>query len=278
MAETPRNQGLSIVTTPSTDWLIHRARTCKSRVLIASPYVNDGIFELADAVKSSISRTLVTRTDLREFAIGSSNLNTLCSLSRVGFQIRSLSGLHAKIYVFDDSAALVTSANATYSGMRFNRECGLSTRNSQVVTRLARSLMRGLGANRPPRIMPLEELEALRIPLEAIKATLPADVPKSADNAPFPDTEFSVTDDESLLHGFKGWLRLTLQGVLVMPVDSFRVDDLLEVCAPLATQQYPRNHHVDAKLRQQLQILRDLGLVEFVQRGVYRYTMKGHQE
>jgi type II restriction enzyme len=49
--------------------------------------------------------------------------------------------------------------------------------------------------------------------------------------------------------------------------------DLLRVCEPLAAREYPRNHHVAAKLRQQLQVLRNLGLVEFVRRGVYRRTM-----
>jgi hypothetical protein len=128
--------------------------------------------------------------------------------------------------------------------------------------------------------MPLEELEALHIPLGIIKATLPQppEIPKSAINAPVPDAVFSVTDDETLLRGFKGWLRLTLQGVLAMPSDGFHMENLLQVCAPMAARQYPRNHHVDAKLRQQLQVLRDLGMVEFIDRGLYRYTLKGNRE
>ncbi|MCH8898693.1 MAG: hypothetical protein IIC33_10415, partial [Chloroflexi bacterium] len=274
MGITAESLGLTVVNTPSANWLIQKARSCKSRMLIASPYVNDGIFQLAEAAGDSVSKTLVTRTDLRDFAIGSSNLDSLCSLSKSGFVIRSLSDLHAKIYIFDDSAALVTSANATYSGMRHNRECGLATRSTQIVTKLARSLMRGLGANRPPRVMPLDELEALHIPLATIKANLPADVPKPGNNAPLPDMEYSVADDETLLRGFKGWLRLTLQGVLAIPADYFQMEDLLGVCAPIAALQYPRNYHVAAKLRQQLQVLRDFGLVEFVDRGVYRFTMR----
>ena len=268
------DNSLEIVTTPTFDWLSKRARACRSRMLIASPYVNDGIMQLTDLAPQNVTRTLITRTDLRDFAIGSSNLDTLCSLSSGGFIIRSLSDLHAKIYIFDDSAALVTSANATYGGLMHNRECGLGTRDAKVVTRLARSLMRGLGANRPPREVPLDELEALRISIPAIEATLPKDVPEVGNNAPFPDAEFSITDYEALLSGFKGWLRLTLRGVLDMPPYSFQMDDLMEVCGPLANQQYPRNHHVEAKLRQQLQVLRERGIVEFINnRGLYQRTM-----
>lgn len=34
--------------------------------------------------------------------------------------------------------------------------------------------------------------------------------------------------------------------------------------------KHPKNHYVRAKIRQQLQVLRDLGLIEFVSPGVYR--------
>lgn len=272
---------LQIVTTPTVDWLSQHAQACQSRMIIASPYVNDGILPFARSIGESVSRTFITRTDLRDFALGSSNLNTLCSLAEEGFTIRSFSDLHAKVYIFDDSSALVTSANATFSGMNRNWECGLGTQNTRVVTRLARSLLRGLGSDRPPQVMRLRELEALRTPLATIKATLPqpADIPQPAINAPEPDAIFSVTDDEALLRSFNGWLRLTLQGVLDMPSNGFRMNDLLPVCAPLAVQQYPRNRHVEAKLRQQLQVLKSLGLVDFVDyRGTYRYTLREQGE
>jgi hypothetical protein len=35
------------------------------------------------------------------------------------------------------------------------------------------------------------------------------------------------------------------------------------------TEAFPANHHVEAKIRQQLQVLRDLGYLRFVSRGVY---------
>lgn len=35
------------------------------------------------------------------------------------------------------------------------------------------------------------------------------------------------------------------------------------------SQKYPDNHHVKDKIRQQLQILRDKGYLDFVSRGCY---------
>ena len=37
---------------------------------------------------------------------------------------------------------------------------------------------------------------------------------------------------------------------------------------------HPINHNIKAKMRQQLQYLRDLGLIEFKERGVYRKLWK----
>jgi type II restriction enzyme len=35
-------------------------------------------------------------------------------------------------------------------------------------------------------------------------------------------------------------------------------------------RKHPKNHFIRPKIRQQLQVLRDLGLIEFVSPGVYR--------
>ncbi len=266
---------LQVVTTPTHKWIAGRARTCTKRMLFGSPFVNDAIIELTDMVAKEVSRTLVTRTDLRDFAVGSSNLDTLCALAREGVTVRSLSGLHAKIYVFDDSSALVTSANATFSGMQRNLECGLSTDDSGVIKELACSLMGGLGNGYPPSEMNLEELEGLYAPLEAIKVSMPK-MPRTGVRTPDEFAEiptFSIEDREMLLEGFSGWKRLTLEGVLSMPDDDFGIEDIYGVCGPSAAEEYPENHNVQAKLRQQLQLLRNLGIVEFVTPGNYRRTL-----
>lgn len=266
---------LQIVTTPTRDWLAKHAKACTARMLVGSPYVNNAIIELTDMAGEEVARTLVTRTDLRDFAVGSSNLDTLCTLANKGVLVRSLDDLHAKMYIFDDSVALVTSANATRSGMRDNLECGLGTEDKQIVKQLARSLLCGLGADEPPQSMASAELEALYGPLEAIKVSFPEPPPKKGrktlEHSAGP--EFSIPDRERLLKKFSGWKRLTLEGVFEMPEEGFRLSDLVAVCGHRAAQQYPNNRHVPDKLRQQLQLLKAIGLVEFVKPGHYRRTM-----
>ena len=261
---------LKVVTTPTFEWLAENARHCRHRMLIASPFVNSGVIQVMNLSPASVTRNLITRTDLRDFATGASSLEALCTLAKNGVDVSSLGGLHAKMYIFDDTCALVTSANATNSGLRHNLECGLATRDGRIVAQLSRTLLRGFDSE-VPRLMSVPVLERLKLALASIKASMPQHT-----QVPVPDAEpeFSVTDDAALLAGFRGWTNLTLRGVLALPLGNFRLEDLVKVCEPLATLEYPKNRHVQAKIRQQLQILRDHGIVEFVNnQGVYRRTM-----
>ena len=59
---------------------------------------------------------------------------------------------------------------------------------------------------------------------------------------------------------------------MALPAGEFALEDVVNICEPLASLQYPKN--VPAKIRQQLQVLRDHGIIEFVNyQGVYRRTM-----
>lgn len=278
MEKSEMAQELEIVTTPTFEWLAENIKTCRSRLVIGSPYINGGLKQVMNLINEDVPRTLVTRTDLRDFAVGASNLLTLCSLSREGVDVRTLSDIHAKVYVVDDSVALVTSANATFSGLHRNRECGLATRNPLMARRLAESVLSGFGAERPPRRMSLKDLEGLHDSLESVKVTMPAltKFEHQRDSDSFGEAEFKITDMTKLLQGFSGWPRLTLRGVLQMLDSFFRMDDIFEACASDAAKEYPKNRHVHAKLRQQLQNLREHGIVEFVDnRGRYKRLLEG---
>lgn len=135
-------------------------------------------------------------------------------------------------------------------------------------------MLRGLGADRPPRRMRFQELESLHAPLKVIKASLPRPTGTMPIDSPSTgDATFSISDTETLLKGMRGWLKLTLRGVLAMPESGFQLAELFGECGGAAAKEYPRNQHVEAKLRQQLQRLRDLGLVEFISPGRYKRTM-----
>ena len=133
----------SFVITPTNNWLEQQIAGCRERFLVASPYVGSYLPGLVKRLPKDVSQVLLTRTDLRDFAKGASDLEALCDTARLGARVMSLSRLHAKVYVIDNRSALVTSANATPSGMRRNWECGIAIEDQQEVFRLAKLVLAG---------------------------------------------------------------------------------------------------------------------------------------
>ncbi len=68
----------------------------------------------------------------------------------------------------------------------------------------------------------------------------------------------------------RGWVADVL-GCVERLYSTFTLENVYSFELELA-KKHPKNHYIRAKIRQQLQVLRDLGLIEFVSPGVYRRT------
>jgi len=67
----------------------------------------------------------------------------------------------------------------------------------------------------------------------------------------------------------RGWLIEVMKCVELIGKHEFQLDDVYAFESKLS-QLYPNNRHVKQKIRQQLQVLRDRGYLDFVSRGFYR--------
>ena len=67
----------------------------------------------------------------------------------------------------------------------------------------------------------------------------------------------------------RGWLIEVMKCVELIGRPEFTIDDVYAFEGRLS-QLYPGNNNVRPKIRQQLQVLRDQGYLEFVGRGSYR--------
>jgi len=74
----------------------------------------------------------------------------------------------------------------------------------------------------------------------------------------------------------KGWLNDVLSCVRELDKKEFTLKEMYAF-APKLKRLHPENHNIEPKIRQQLQILRDHGLLQFQSRGRYRVeTIKYH--
>ncbi len=97
----------------------------KCTLRVASAYVTDT--ELLSDIKDRDVR-LLTHISKMDLVVGASSLESLAALIKAGVQCRYTSRrprLHAKVYLFDDQSAVVTSANLTRRALDENLEVGV---------------------------------------------------------------------------------------------------------------------------------------------------------
>ena len=89
----------------------------KKDLHFVSPFIKLGITKqlLQD---SALNRTrVITRLNKTDFLNGVSDTEALRFLLDSGAEIHGIKGLHSKLYIFDDSQAIVTSANLTHKSV-----------------------------------------------------------------------------------------------------------------------------------------------------------------
>jgi type II restriction enzyme len=69
--------------------------------------------------------------------------------------------------------------------------------------------------------------------------------------------------------GMRGWTTLTLRVIRDLRREAFTLNDLYERESRFS-EEYPENRNIRPKIRQQLQVLRDLGYLAFLGNGDYR--------
>lgn len=265
---------MEIVTTPSIAWLDQAMSGCRSTIDVASPFVGRELRDFFNKAPSSIRITLLTRTRLVDFAAGASNLEAVAGLAGSNVRVLSLDRLHAKTYVFDNKHALVTSANATFSGLRRNIECGIAVTDAFVANSLGAQVRSGFGAMPAPTVWSESQLRALIPSVDFLKSRLPTRAQIRAHEGEAAQIlELPKADAEELLSSRAGWTRLVFQQLLRTGSHTFTTEKALQACAPEISRRYPANRHPREKVRQQLQVLRDLGLIEFLTPGHYRLAV-----
>ncbi len=212
--------------------------------------------------------TLLTRTLITDFASQASDFEAVCKLAKRSNGLLSLSSLHAKVYVVDQIKALVTSANATFSGMQRKRECGLEVTSRVDIQALLNHIGSGFGGVPKSKLWTPEDLEGLREPIRVIRAALPRTPKPEIEAVEAPARlELPRRRFHELIESFSGWLQLTLEGIAQIESDVFTMEQVWVACRPLVRKRFPNNLYERKKLRQQMQRLRDLGLVLFVGKG-----------
>jgi hypothetical protein len=103
-----------------------------SELLIICPFVKSGALKRLLSLRPHSIR-VITRFNLADFADGVSDIAALRDVLASGGSVRGVRGLHAKLYLFGNSCAVVTSANLTAAALDRNAEFGAVLRGASEV-------------------------------------------------------------------------------------------------------------------------------------------------
>ena len=113
----------------------HALSAVAGEVLIICPFIKAGALKHILHCKPDRLR-VITRFDLDDFAQGVSDIAALRMLLNAGARVRGVKNLHAKLYVFGTSRAIITFANLTEAApteiMNSGRSCMASTRSKST--------------------------------------------------------------------------------------------------------------------------------------------------
>lgn len=106
-------------------------------IRLISPFIKAGALHRFLSPKPTSSQ-VITRFNLQDFAEGVSDIAALRMLLDTDASVRGVKNLHSKLYLFDSSRAIVTSANLTESALGRNHEFGFVSKDADVVATCGR--------------------------------------------------------------------------------------------------------------------------------------------
>ena len=106
--------------------------TDPGEVRIVCPFIKIGALDCLLSHRPD-NVQVITRFNLADFAEGVSDIEALRLLLEAGASIRGIRNLHAKLYVFGTSRAIITSANLTKAALTRNQEFGMVAHDAAVI-------------------------------------------------------------------------------------------------------------------------------------------------
>lgn len=269
---------LIIIKSPWENSFLDLVRQSKKRMYLASPFIKR---QTAEAIVKNINGNLVIKYihsfKLANFHRGVSDLEALKIFNGNNVKQKSIHNLHAKIFIFDDKA-VITSANLTPGGLRNNVEYSILIQG-HLVKEIENDYLSFFNNGEYPFIN-VEILKKAEEILESIPKEKIKKKPKLSDKKLFAE----IINDENIDERFDGgveaifknltsWKKDVFECLLKISNDVFSLEDVYKFEKRLQVL-HPENKNIKPKIRQQLQYLRDLGLLEFIKLGIYKKLWK----
>lgn len=254
---------INIQKTPMYPEFFELMSSANGEIILCAPYIKKEIItEILENKKASATLTIVTSSNLSNFATGSSDIEAISLLIDNKITVKNYQNLHAKIYFFQNEA-IVTSANLTYSGMWLNYEYGLHIKDeNSLLKQIGEDFCSMFKSNLCGTFNQFRVKDIKKL-IKKMGKTPRFNIDNDGDGVVI------IGSAETILSGLDGWQKYLFEILLKINKQDFSLREVYSFKSELELK-YPLNHNIEAKIRQTLQLLRDEGLVKFVFDGQYR--------
>ena len=129
---------------PWENYFFSKVHAAEKSLFISSPYIKHPVASLLYETLQSkhnpkVSVQILTRIRIQDLIDGASDLEAfekllhLAEVPGLAVTVKCISNLHAKVYIFDENSAIVTSSNLTPSGLKSNIEYGIEVTDQAVI-------------------------------------------------------------------------------------------------------------------------------------------------
>ena len=272
------SDAIEIVKSPWQDLFVSLVRDAKKRIHLASPYIKSLTAKMLinNLPKRKLDVKYISSFKLEDFLRGSSDIEAFRIFDSNCIVVKNIYKLHAKLFIFDETA-IITSGNLTRNGLNFNIEYGVMV-NGQLVKNIIKDFQE-IWQNPEcykinSAILDRAEKIIQNSPKKYFRKISSNDQRFFNKTMRDPQTDDLYTGgNESIVENLTAWEKEIFHCLGEIATGIFKLSQVYSFEA-LLQLKFPRNHHIRDKIRQQLQNLRDIGLIEFVEPGIYRKLWK----
>jgi hypothetical protein len=264
---------MKTITTPWKSDFLELVSNSKESIKITSPFVKENICdEMLSVKQSNVKLELITSFKLGNIYSGALDIAAIEKIINDKGIVKNYSKLHSKIYLFDDKEVIISSGNLTNGGLVNNYEYGIYSNEKKIVSKVLNDFNL-LSDNKRTGELNLSHLEKVKEILSKIPTSESVKFPNF--NIESPENIYDTLEipNQTISSTLKGWKLEVFKCVNAIPNQIFTLMEINQFENQLKLI-YPNNEHITDKIRQQLQYLRDLGLIEFLGNGHYRKLWK----
>jgi HKD family nuclease len=263
---------IETINNPWNKKLLSYVSNATSDIKICCPFIKLNVLkEIYNNKNDNVEFDLITRFKIANFYNQVSDIDAIDYMLDKKDSIKAYQMLHAKIFIFDQKFVIITSANLTMQGLTKNFEYGILTDEKSIVSKVCEDFdnlvlnescveitkekvsdAKNIIKNAPPK--PAIKISEIELGKKHIDEILSNDV--------------YTGGIESIEKGLSGWKLDTFLIINKIEKNSFSLGDVYRYRKELQ-ELHPENMHIEDKIRQQLQYLRDLEIIEFLGNGRY---------